>query len=427
MGPLDLLASDPAVPGAAARSARRYAENAAGAGSRRRTWLFRGVENRTRLLRRYASEAEAREWDEYYRYKARGALFQALDEGRATELEMAQALARLALERDKFDKPDVEDLAKPGAALAYARGAVSRRRDVRSRGRFRRRGNQRRPRETASTPRRYARYSDADGKAKDAKKDLERHRRTRDREVTARLEAYGPSSKKDPSFHHRLRELGLDLPSGAALVREAEAEHAARRREEARRLKAAAPAPARFEEAWDDAYDDDAYDDEPAVLKSTPREAPPDLTASEIAERQGRVQVEMAGIIRRDPHVRAPMHQLPADPEGIVDGAGRERPLRDLAREHTVKVDPSFPSLDSYRRTEHDVAAYRRRRRTFSSLETTPVRAAGRRPRSDAVAASQPSVRRRGRAAPPARSDAVAAAPPPSVRRRSGAARGPTP
>lgn len=41
----------------------------------------------------YASRTEAREWDEYYRFCARGALFKALDQGRATEAEICEGLS----------------------------------------------------------------------------------------------------------------------------------------------------------------------------------------------------------------------------------------------------------------------------------------------------------------------------------------------
>ena len=77
-----------------------------------------------------------------------------------------------------------------------------------------------------------------------------------------------------------------------------------------------------------------------------------------IAEKSSRVASEMANVIRGDPHVARPMADLPSNPAGLVDARGAPAHLSSLAAEHTVKVDLSFPSLDSYRRTEHDVAAY---------------------------------------------------------------------
>ena len=48
----------------------------------------------------YASETEAREWDEYYRFCARGALFKALDRGRDAEDGAARRLAETMAELD---------------------------------------------------------------------------------------------------------------------------------------------------------------------------------------------------------------------------------------------------------------------------------------------------------------------------------------
>ena len=68
----------------------------------------------------YASETEAREWDEYYRFCARGALFKALDRGRDAEdgaaRRLAETMAELeaapgwaALVGDVDDEADGED------------------------------------------------------------------------------------------------------------------------------------------------------------------------------------------------------------------------------------------------------------------------------------------------------------------------------
>ena len=80
----------------------------------------------------------------------------------------------------------------------------------------------------------------------------------------------------------------------------------------------------------------------------------PELTAQEIVERQTRVAGQMRRHIKRDKHVLDPMHQLPADPEGLP----RDMLFSAIAKEHTVSIDLAFPSLDAYRRSEHDVAAY---------------------------------------------------------------------
>ena len=50
----------------------------------------------------YATDQEAKEWDDYYRYCARGALFKALDKGRMTELELGQELAKIASKRNLY-------------------------------------------------------------------------------------------------------------------------------------------------------------------------------------------------------------------------------------------------------------------------------------------------------------------------------------
>ena len=43
-----------------------------------------------------------REWDDYYRYCARGALFKAPRQGRMTELELGQELAKIAFEAESY-------------------------------------------------------------------------------------------------------------------------------------------------------------------------------------------------------------------------------------------------------------------------------------------------------------------------------------
>ena len=89
--------------------------------------------------------------------------------------------------------------------------------------------------------------------------------------------------------------------------------------------------------------------------QETPDALPePELTAQEIVERQTRVAGQMRRHIKRDKHWKDPMHQLPADPEGLP----RDMLFSTIAKEHTVSIDLAFPSLDAYRRSEHDVAAY---------------------------------------------------------------------
>ena len=130
-------------------------------------------------------------------------------------------------------------------------------------------------------------------------------------------------------------------------MQEALEEHALRKAQQkhADRLKLA-PAPAPSEQ-FEEFYEED--------FPETPQEMPePELTAQEIVERQTRVAGQMRRHIKKDKHVLDPMHQLPADPEGLP----RDMLFSDIAKEHTVSVDLAFPSLDAYRRSEHDVAAY---------------------------------------------------------------------
>ena len=73
----------------------------------------------------YATESEAREWDDYYRYCARGALFQALDRGRMSELQLGQELAKIALEAESLprygDDEEYYDETAPEVLMDLAR------------------------------------------------------------------------------------------------------------------------------------------------------------------------------------------------------------------------------------------------------------------------------------------------------------------
>ena len=74
-----------------------------------------------------------------------------------------------------------------------------------------------------------------------------------------------------------------------------------------------APAPAPSTQEFDEYYEED--------FPETPSEMPePELTAQEIVERQTRVAGQMRRHIKRDKHWKDPMHQLPADPEGLPRG-----------------------------------------------------------------------------------------------------------
>lgn len=263
----------------------------------------------------YASESEAKEWDDYYRYCARGALFKALDKGRMTELELGQKLAQLALEADALprygNEDDYYDETSPEVLLELAR------------------------------------IRDVDGRVKTSRTHLYRTRKVAYDEIKGRLDAYGPKKIRDPGFPKRMRDLGLRLPTGPALVKEAEAEYAlqkAREKAEARLKFAPAPVPS---ELYDEYYEED--------FQETPRELhAPELTAADIVERQARVAGQMSRHIKRDKHVMQPLHRLPADPQGLP----KDALFSHIAAEHTVSVDLAFPSLDAYRRSEHDVAAY---------------------------------------------------------------------
>ncbi|KAH8089945.1 hypothetical protein JL720_6238 [Aureococcus anophagefferens] len=69
------------------------------------------------------------------------------------------------------------------------------------------------------------------------------------------------------------------------------------------------------------------------------------------------VAAEMAEIIKQDEHVASMMHELPSNPDGLIDAqTGKAQLMSEIVAEHTVRVDLSFPSLESFRRAEHDVA-----------------------------------------------------------------------
>ena len=122
-------------------------------------------------------------------------------------------------------------------------------------------------------------------------------------------------------------------------------------------LRRLAPAPAPTQE-FDEYYEED-FPETPDVMPE------PELTAQEIVERQTRVAGQMRRHIKRDKHVLDPMHQLPADPEGLP----RDMRFSDIAKEHTVSIDLAFPSLDAYRRIRT------RRGRVFCPwLHGAPVR-----------------------------------------------------
>ncbi|KAH8098244.1 hypothetical protein JL720_1176 [Aureococcus anophagefferens] len=71
------------------------------------------------------------------------------------------------------------------------------------------------------------------------------------------------------------------------------------------------------------------------------------------------VAAEMAEIIKQDEHVASMMHELPSNPDGLIDAqTGKAQLMSEIVAEHTVRVDLSFPSLESFRRAEHDVASY---------------------------------------------------------------------
>ena len=62
---------------------------------------------------------------------------------------------------------------------------------------------------------------------------------------------------------------------------------------------------------------------------------------------------------KQDEHVASMMHELPSNPDGLIDAqTGKAQLMSEIVAEHTVRVDLSFPSLESFRRAEHDVASY---------------------------------------------------------------------
>ena len=88
-----------------------------------------------------------------------------------------------------------------------------------------------------------ARIRDVDNRLGKSKKALYKARRVAYDEVKQRLDAYGPKKIKDPGMAQRMRDLGLRLPTGPALVQEALEEHARRKQQQKRLHLAPAPAP----------------------------------------------------------------------------------------------------------------------------------------------------------------------------------------
>ena len=171
----------------------------------------------------YATESEAREWDDYYRYCARGALFQALDRGRMSELQLGQELAKIALEAESLprygDDEEYYDETAPEVLLDLAR------------------------------------IRDVDTRLGKSKTKLYKARRSAYDEVKQRLDAYGPKKIKDPGMAQRMRDLGLRLPTGPALVQEALEEHALRKKQQKGLQLAPAPAPSeQFEEFYEEDF-----------------------------------------------------------------------------------------------------------------------------------------------------------------------------
>ncbi|KAH8062367.1 hypothetical protein JL722_3284 [Aureococcus anophagefferens] len=310
----------------------------------------------------YASETEAREWDEYYRFCARGALFKALDRGAAGR--RAAALA--------------ETMAELEAAPGWA-----------------------------------ALVGDVDDEADGEDADLAAVRRASGAEIAARLDAYDPVGPRAPGHEHRLRDLGLkyrrrprrreaeavrasaariaraaSAPAPAAAVDDgpSEEERAAALEADAREAAAAAAAAmkALVHEAALEALESLSAQTESQSLASGEsasasshsgkhhhhhrhhHKKAPGSPGSHHGSHHGHhhlpgasVAAEMAEIIKQDEHVASMMHELPSNPDGLIDAqTGKAQLMSEIVAEHTVRVDLSFPSLESFRRAEHDVASY---------------------------------------------------------------------
>ena len=134
----------------------------------------------------YATDQEAKEWDDYYRYCARGALFKALDKGRMTELELGQELAKIALEAESLprygDDEEYYDETAPQVLLDLAR------------------------------------IRDVDERLGKSKAKLYKARKSSYDEVKQRLDAYGPKKIKDPGMAQRTRLCGKQSSSALQFV-----------------------------------------------------------------------------------------------------------------------------------------------------------------------------------------------------------------
>ncbi|KAJ1456623.1 hypothetical protein M885DRAFT_170838 [Pelagophyceae sp. CCMP2097] len=259
----------------------------------------------------YATPAEAKEWDEYYRFCARGALFSALDRGRETELELAQRLSAEVLGANDVD--DWDD--------ANVLAARRRRRAMEN--------------------------------------DVDKARRRQVADVTARFLAYEPRKTPVHGLEGKLRDCGLDLPSPADIVARAEADFLA-----SRGLGPAALGATFLGSECGDAEPESSPKaakkskklraaDAEARQQQKAADAEADRAARDARYRKatGVTEVEeMHAALARDAYVAVPMQRLPAAAGGGAVSA--------VVRGSTVRVDVAFPALEAYRRAEHDVAAY---------------------------------------------------------------------
>ncbi|KAH8067575.1 hypothetical protein JL721_7417 [Aureococcus anophagefferens] len=295
----------------------------------------------------YASETEAREWDEYYRFCARGALFKALDRGRDAEdgaaRRLAETMAELeaapgwaALVGDVDDEADGEDadVAAEQAAEVDALDETRRKREA----------------------------------------ELAAVRRASGAEIAARLDAYDPVGPRAPGHEHRLRDLGLNEEERAAAL-EADAREAAAAPRAMKALVHEAALEA-LESLSAQTESQSLASGESASASSHSgkhhhhhrhhHKKAPGSPGSHHGSHHGHhhlpgasVAAEMAEIIKQDEHVASMMHELPSNPDGLIDAqTGKAQLMSEIVAEHTVRVDLSFPSLESFRRAEHDVASY---------------------------------------------------------------------
>lgn len=165
---------------------------------------------------------------------------------------------------------------------------------------------------------------------------LERKQAATWSELQARFVAYETRAPSAPGHEARLRELGLDFPSPAEIMARVEAEYRGKTILEG--LPVEAPA---------------------AGVPKTTKLVVSKKTKKETSRQAGAwVATEMAATAAHDPTLKLRMHELPADPRGVVDVDGKPMRVSECVAANAHAFDLNFPALDSYRRAEHDTAPY---------------------------------------------------------------------